>query len=898
MDKNLVYLENFGLKIFTRLHKRGFVFLIKTEDHVFDAFLLNKITNGSLNSKHNKSLDFIHENIDSTSIKDITYDFVNVRSVDDEIISTLTQLIETTTANPSRYSVYYLPKLIIYRFFEQKSVDEFLSSCVFISEEIPNLGPLVVEKSLEILFAETLSTHLSKHFLEIVENRNMSLSKVMFYAFSYKSELFGVDELTLKTHAKAFPIENFLDEKGNEFITLFFEKIALETIEAFFRSFIFIEKESITPTSLRFEQISSITQAPEDQIRQLLELAKSPQFEILTEEEGIYGFKIPEYITEWHDLKRWIKKEESTFKQYKQLEALAQDYFQSAGTLLSKEQVEQALNWREETLPDYNWEEKYKLDKDLISSYILLSQNNLEEALKKQQKKRSRLLKNSVRISIAVSIAFLLSSFTALLAYLERNSAIKQQELAILAKEDADEARLVAETERLQAIEARQNESLALEEAKYERMLALDSKGQAEMQRKNALSALDMAEKSALEASVAKEIAEKNEQLANEAREVAQLNFKTSERLRNQQEARATSLEALGHFANEDFNRGTLLAQTAFEKNITNGGFPLQSDIFSALLFAKLTSEESKLVVDLEHPAKFITLSTSKNKLAVYTINGEIRIYATQPEFVLSEVIQTGYIQSMEFISETQLLFTSLEGNLLSLDIQNSKPNFYIEQLASNKYKALFKIPGHENIWIATNQSGGTDLLNYQKTNSFFKIKEQNGEKIQAMDIKSDQIAWAEGNKFYHSSLFDEDRELLFTASSEITSITWSQIHASWIVGLTSGQLLAVHPDRKQDMVESFAIHASKISQLKLIPYVYNTELLFSTGFDGSIYIYVLDQNLPFSASISSKISFPKHRSWITGFAIDPERKIAYSISNDRSLKIWPLSIEELLQRN
>ena len=73
---------------------------------------------------------------------------------------------------------------------------------------------------------------------------------------------------------------------------------------------------------------------------------------------------------------------------------------------------------------------------------------------------------------------------------------------------------------------------------------------------------------------------------------------------------------------------------------------------------------------------------------------------------------------------------------------------------------------------------------------------------------------------------------------------------------------------------------------------------MFSTGFDGSIYIYVLDKSLPFSGSISSRISFPEHRSWITGFVIDPEKKLGYSISNDRSLKIWPMAIEELLQKN
>lgn len=900
MSKEVVYLEKLRLKIINQLNNRGFVFLIKTGDFALDEFFKSKIKDGLLNVRVKNQLEYFKEiektQNDPTQYKN--YDFITIQSINEELLNTLTNISDTSETKTINPSIFYLPKFIIYRFFEHKSVDEFLSSSIFISEELDQLGPLIAKRSLEILYDGTFAPALQNHFLDQLNNKKISISKLIFYASVHKPQYLRWSENPLIDTVNVLSIETFLNERGKEFIAYFFKKISLNTIEAFFRSFIFVERENFTASSLSFEKISSITQALEPQLKQLLELATSPQFQILAEEDGFFTFKISEYLIEWSDLNQWIKKEEATFKQHKQLEALAKDYFQSGGPLLSKEQIEQATNWREDNLPGYRWEEKYKIDEGLISSYIVLSENNLEESLKKQQKKRSRLLKNSIRISVAVSIAFLLSSFTALIAYLERNSALKQQELAIQAKEDADQARVTAENERHLAEEARQNETVALQKAEFERMLALESKGQAELQRKNALNALDMAEKSALEASLAKEIAEKNEQLANEAREVAQINFKTSERLRNQQEARAASLEALGHFANENYDRGLLLAQTAFEKNLLNGGFPLQSDIFFALLYSKLSSKESKLEVNLEHPAKFLALSDSKNKLAVYTINGEIQIFTTSPNLELTEKLQTGYIQSMAFISETEILYTSIEGKLLSIGLQNTKPNYYNEKVAEDKYRALFKIPSHENIWIATSQNGGSHLLNYQKTNDFFKINERSGEKIQAMAIRGETIVWAEGNKMFYSNLFDQKSELLFTAASEISSIIWSEIHNSWILGLTNGQLLNFQPNSKKELADSFLIHGSKISQLKVIPYVYNTELLFSTGFDGSIYIYVLDRNLPFSTSISSRISFPKHRSWITGFVTDPERQLAYSISNDRSLKIWPMAIEELLKKH
>jgi len=897
MDNEIVLSEKLRSKIVAQLYTKSFAFLIKTEDYLFDEFLLSQINHRAFDllQNHQDSIT-LDTNGQRTESPINSFELINVPNSDDSLLFKLVQLLETPKETVPSYVIYYLPKLTVYRFFEHNLLEDFLSCCIFTSEELVNLGPTILNRALGSVFDDSLIPSLTNHYSLLLLRQKTSISKLVFYATAHKAKFLEANEATFDALDDEYRKTSLLDEKGTEFIALFFKKIALEIIEAFFRSFIFVEKENFIPTRLNFEQICNITRAPQEDLRQLVEIATSNQFQILAEVDGVYSFKIPEYFTEWNDLDRWIKQETATLKQYKQLESMAKDYFQSAGTLLSKEQIEQALHWTEHTLSDYSWQEKYKLDKELISSYIILSENHLEESLKKQQKKRSRLLKNSVRISIAVSIAFLLSSFTALLAYLERNSAIKQQEFALQAKEDADQARVVAESERKQAIEARQNESVALGKAENERMLAIKSQRQAEIERKNAINALDRAEKSAWEASQARLIAEKNEQLANEAREIAQINFKTSERLRNQQEARASSLEALGYFANDDYSRGRLLAQNAFEKNLTNGGFPLQSDIFFALLYSKLISEEGRFEIDLEHPAKFLALSDSKDKLAVYTINGEIRIYTTQPEFRLQHVINTGYIQSMEFIGEAQILYTSLKGKLNSISLQKNQPNFFAELGGNDSYKSLFKIPSNDSQWIATTQYGGADLLDYQKAKGFLKVKERSGGKIQTIFFAQDEIAWAEENKFFSSGLFEAEQKLLFTAPSEISSITWSHIHACWIVGLTSGQLLTVGPDPNKEFVESFAIHTSKISQVKIIPYVYDTELLISTGFDGGIYIYVLSQNIPFSVSISSKISFPRHRSWITGLAIDPERKLAYSISNDRSLKIWPLAIEELLQ--
>jgi WD40 repeat protein len=137
--------------------------------------------------------------------------------------------------------------------------------------------------------------------------------------------------------------------------------------------------------------------------------------------------------------------------------------------------------------------------------------------------------------------------------------------------------------------------------------------------------------------------------------------------------------------------------------------------------------------------------------------------------------------------------------------------------------------------------------------------------------------------------------ELVAKASSTIHSAAWSVIHSRWMLGLENGNIWSVDPT-KQKVTESFTIHKTKVSQLITMPYEHGTELMLSTGYDGDLIFFVFDKDIALPASVSSSIKFKGHRSWITGVTVDEKKKIAYSISNDRTLKVWPLGINELLQ--
>ena len=884
-----VELNNIKLKITEQLEAKGFLFLIKTEDHFFDDFFIKKLSETNYFSSNHLINDVSELDAwrsESQNLKGCH--LIEISKISDQVVSYLSKQEVSQEKQSHGNVVYLLPNNVTQRFLDISRKEALFSSCLFLSEIKADFVPVALEEELESIFGKQLTPDLTNYFLASSEVKKWSLGKRYFYAKIYKKEL--INGITIDQNN----LDQFLDAIGAEFLSAATSQVSLEQIQSFFSAFIYVYGTGATLTELYHSQIQLLSRLPKEQLDFLLQLATSGQYQILSERRGAYRLLIPEYASEWKEFKSWVGNEELAFKQFKLFEEIAQEYFSGTGLLLGKARLDQALILKEEIFTTYAWEEKYNVDKELFSSFLLLSLNQVEEQIKTQQKKRASLLKNSVRISIAVSIAFLLSSFTALLAYLERNSAVIQQELAIQSKEEAEQARIVAEKERLEAVQARENEKSALKVAENDRLLALTAQGEAEVQRGMAVETLILAKKSEQEASVAKDVAQKNEKLANEAKITAQINFETSEKLRNQQEARATALEALGYFSSRDFARGIDLVKIAYQKNLSNGGFPLQSDIFNALLNGVNSSKVAEMDVDLDFPAKLLALSQEKDKLAVYTINGELRIYSTYPTLKEKFVTKTGYLKSFEFLSSNEILVTDIKGNLFLLDLTTAQRSDLSSKLPVNKINGLFKAHGQANLWIAKQVDGSTVFYHYEEAKGFVATKDDKS-KLQGIDFNK-PIFWVEGDEFYRSTLASAESELVVKASSSIQSVTWSTIHSRWMLGLENGNIWSIDPT-KQKTTESFTIHATKVSQLVTMPYAHGTELMLSTGFDGGLTFFVFDKSIPLSASVSSRIKFQGHRSWITGFMVDEKKKIAYSISNDRTLKVWPLEINEVLQK-
>jgi hypothetical protein len=881
-------------QLISRLESNRLLVLIKTEDHYFDDFFLKHLAANKLwgNSKlFTNATGLQHQQVLQGSDSEIN--FIEVTKLSAEAMEYLGNRVSQKVESTTQKEIYLLPAQLVHTSLSFPGKESIFSSSIFISEQVNIHAIPALEEGLDRIFEKKVSPAITSFFVNQWNLKKWSVSKLLLFASTFKQD---IERLITEEAEKGEEFDSFdlfLDNKGTEFVTSFGFEITLESIQSFFRSFIQVDGMVAHLVELNHEELSAFSKLPKEKLDKLLQVATSPTFQLLAERDGSYRLSVPEYGSEWQELKTWITDEQQAFKQFKLFEEIALEYFKGTGLLLGKDRLDKALFLKEEIFTTYAWDEKYNFDKELFSSFLLLSQNYHEELFKTQRKKRASLLKNSIRISIAVGVAFLFSSFAALYAYLERNTAVAQQELAEKSKNEAEQARTVAEKERTEALKARENEKFALQAAEEERILALDAKGQAEVQRMMAVDALILAKKSEQEASVAKDIAQQNEKLANEAKITAQVNFETSEKLKNLQEARATALEALGYFANKDFARGIELVKVAYQKNLSNDGFPLQSDIFNALLNGLNSSKLADMDVELNFPAKLLALSPTNDKLAVYTINGELRLFTTQPILTEKAVIKTGYIKSFEFLSDSEILGTDITGKLFLIDLATATIADLSTKLPVAQIKGFFKVFGQENIWIAKQVDGSTVFYHYEAANGFVTLKDDKS-KLLVKDFTK-PVFWVEGNEFYRSTLSNAVPELVAKASSTIHSVAWSVIHSRWMLGLENGNIWSVDPT-KQKATESFTIHKTKVSQLITMPYEHGTELMLSTGFDGDLIFFVFAKGTLLPASVSSSIKFKGHRSWITGFTVDEKKKIAFSISNDRTIKVWPLKINELLE--
>jgi hypothetical protein len=305
MSKGLsVELTNIKSQITLQLEAKGLLFLIKTEDHFFDDFLINKLISTNLFEPKRLKKDLSELQAWKNEVQDLNgCHLIEIPKITGELIEYLSEQLSYQDKNSSLKVAYLLPKHITQKFLDIPEREAFFSSCVFFSEQVPFLASNALEEGLATIFGKKLSSSSASFFLKNSQSKTVSLGKLHFFAQYFKNELGKGGDLDA-IQIDQGSLDHFIENIGSEFLSATDLQVSLENLEVFFRSFIYVDGMIANSIELEYVEVQSFSQLPKEQLDFLLEQATFEKHQVLSEREGAFRFAIPEFLTEWNELKR------------------------------------------------------------------------------------------------------------------------------------------------------------------------------------------------------------------------------------------------------------------------------------------------------------------------------------------------------------------------------------------------------------------------------------------------------------------------------------------------------------------------------------------------------------------------------------------------------------------
>jgi len=177
-------------QITQQLDLKGFLFLIKTEDHFFDDSLVKKLIDSNLFTSKGLKKDLSELEAFKNEVQGLKGNYlIEIPKITDEVMAHLSEQVASQEKESSAKVVYLLPNQITRKFFEISGRESFISSCLFISELGADFANEVLEEGLATIFDKQLSPELSDFFLERRQSNSTSLGKLHFFAQTFKNEL-------------------------------------------------------------------------------------------------------------------------------------------------------------------------------------------------------------------------------------------------------------------------------------------------------------------------------------------------------------------------------------------------------------------------------------------------------------------------------------------------------------------------------------------------------------------------------------------------------------------------------------------------------------------------------------------------------------------------------------
>ena len=694
-------------------------------------------------------------------------------------------------------------------------------------------------------------------------------------------------------------------------------------IKKLFLSFVLIDDNGFPILSkLSIDDLAKRSNIHLSHLDLFLKVAKDFNFNFVTTVDGKLSLASTSFLSHWADLKKWIDEENEFVSIYKNVNKQALSYFNGETGLLKEDILKKALQWISEASPSLDWALPYAKEFELTITYIKESEKQRLAQIEASQRRSKRLLNTTRLISFIIGFAFLVSTLAALLAFLERNNAVKAKEYselrrkeAIQAKEQAIAATNSAEKERLNALKATKAEKLAKVQAENDKFIAITARDLANQEKLKAIEAKN-AEK------LSKEIAEDERKIAILAKNQADIerqnalkarieadnsfleannNFKKAEKLRKQQEARANALKSFRLYLNNQSLEGLKLARNAYTLNLENEGYLFETDIIKAMIFG--LNEMNKNYIQLNQPLRNITISPSGKYYAIASINGLITILNSKTDAKINDFkIPLNEFQSFCFTNTDELLIGTRSGTLIIYELVNQV--FKLKstlKLTSFPMKSIISIATNQNIFLIS--SGGNILMmnGISETPTIqTKLISTNIDlnKIDYLKISSNILIPLDKSLFIlplNKDKFGSSFKIVKTFPHKLTSISSITFKGEEmaLVGDVKGYLYLINL-KSGEIIHDKKLHQSAISSC-LLEVIGDHLMLISSGLDQEIQVEYLFFNSKIQLVTSSVANFDFHKGWVTEMSYHTQSKTFISCSEDMTLRKWHFNPSDIL---
>ena len=697
-------------------------------------------------------------------------------------------------------------------------------------------------------------------------------------------------------------------------------------IRKLFLSFVLIDDAGFAILSkLSNDELTKKSNIHSPHLDLFLKVAKDLNFNFVTTIDGKLSLASTSFLSHWADLKNWIDEENEYVSIYKHVNKQALSYFNGETGLLSDDLLKKALNWISEASPTIDWAIPYAKEFELTITYIQESEKQRLAQIEAKQRRSKRLLNTTKLISFIIGFAFLVSTLAALLAFLERNNAVKakdfselQKKEAIIAKEEAIKATKLAEKERLNALKATKAEKLAKMQAESDKLTAITARDLANIEKLKAIEAKnsemlskEIAEEERKLAILAKNQADKERQNALKAREEADIsyveasnNFKKAEKLRKQQEARADALKSFRLYLNNETREGLTLARNAYTLNIENEGYLFETDIIKAMIFGLNEFNRNINSIQLNQPLRNITISPTGKYYAIASINGLISIFNSKTDAKINEFkVPLNEFQSFCFSNADQLLLGTKSGDLNIYELTNQLFKLIsIKKLSNNPIKSILSISTKQNKFLIS--SGGNILMIdglTENTTIQTKIISTNNylNKIDYLKISSNILIPLDKSLIIlplNNDKFDTNFKTIKTFLHKLTSISSITFKGEEmvLVGDAKGYIYLINL-KNGEIIHDKKLHQSSITSC-LLEVIDDHLMLISSGFDHEVQVEYLFFNSKNQLVTSSSANFNFHKGWVTEMSYHTQSKTVYSCSDDMTLRKWNFVPSDILK--